>query len=143
MSNKVDYKKLKKAELIILYEQLLEENKKLNNIINGGHYVDRKLKLNEVENANPEVIEIYNHYLSKDIVKHNKLNQRITYSISRKLIKYTKDEILQSIDNYAQVYHDDNYYYNWKYGLDSFMDTKFERFTNDGDLWLRYLADNK
>ncbi len=81
-----------------------------------------------------EVQEIYNHYLSKNIVQHQKITDSMRRSINARLRDYSKEQIIQAIDNYAVVYHGGEYWFNTKYTLPDLMrDKDVRKFINDAD----------
>ena len=86
-------------------------------------------------------LEIFEHWNSKGIMVHRKCSRRIPLILKRITEDFTKEEIMQSIDNYATVYHDSNYYFNYKWNLETFLQKSntLPDFMNDGSKWLSYI----
>lgn len=81
-----------------------------------------------------QVQEIYEHYLSKDIIKHQKITSAMRAAINARLKDYTYDQLIQVIDNYAIVIGSDEYWFTHKYGLADLMrDKDVRRFIDDAD----------
>ncbi|MTI48246.1 MAG: hypothetical protein FH761_10415 [Firmicutes bacterium] len=83
---------------------------------------------------------IFDHWNQKGIIKHKKLNQKMKNAISKILKDYTVEELKESIDHYAEMYHSDYKYCNYKWGLDTFINREegCTKFMDDGDKWIRY-----
>jgi len=85
--------------------------------------------------------EILNHWNSKRIIVHRKYSRKTPLILKRIMEEYSKEEIFQSIDNYSAVYHDEEYYFNYKWDLETFLQKSntLPAFMNDGSKWLSYL----
>jgi hypothetical protein len=84
---------------------------------------------------------IFEHWNSKDIIKHRSLNDRTKGSINAKLKDYTSEEICQAIDNYAAIVHDDRYYFTYRWTLQEFLQRGFETFLTWEVAHQNYLKD--
>jgi len=86
--------------------------------------------------------EILNHWNSKRIIVHRKYSRKTPLILKRIVEEYSKEEIFQSIDNYSAVYHDEEYYFNYKWDLETFLQKSntLPAFMNDGSKWLSYLG---
>lgn len=86
--------------------------------------------------------EILNHWNSKNIIIHRKHSRKIPLILKRLTKDYSKEEILQSIDNYARVYGDKDYYFDYKWNLETFLQKSntLPEFMDDGSKWLSYLG---
>jgi hypothetical protein len=71
---------------------------------------------------------VFEHWNSKNIIKHRTLNDKTKRSINAKLKNYTSEEICQAIDNYAAIVHDDKYFFTYKWTLHEFLQRGFETF---------------
>lgn len=86
--------------------------------------------------------DILEHWNSKNIIVHRKCSKKIPLILKRITKDYSKEEIFQSIDNYARVYKDDNYYFDYKWNLETFLQKSntLPDFMNVGSKWLSYLG---
>ncbi len=89
---------------------------------------------------------IFDYWVSQDIIKHRKINDEMGRRIRslfnpkhRSWKSYTKAQIKNTIDRYSMVYHDDNYFFNYKFTLHRFLCRDiFEKFLRKGEHWLNY-----
>lgn len=120
----------------------------INKNINNNIY-DNKDKLTQKQlfanipskvKQSKEIQEIFDCYMNCNLVKHKELSVRISKEIEKGLLKYSKDEILESINNYAKVVHDANYFFDTVWGIDTFIrqDNALPHFLNDGEKWIAY-----
>jgi len=86
-------------------------------------------------------LEILKYWNSKGIIVHRKYSDRTPRILSRITKEFSKEEILQAIDNYSTVYNDEKYYFNYKWDLETFLQKSntLPTFMNDGSKWLSYL----
>jgi len=78
--------------------------------------------------------DIYNHYLSKNIVKHQKMTSSMRTAIRARLRDYTYEQLIQAINNYAVVYHSNDFWFDTKYTLTDLMrDKDVRKFIDDAD----------
>jgi hypothetical protein len=87
---------------------------------------------------------IYEHYLSKDLVKHKKFNKTLRDSMKnfiKKNPELTELEIKTGIDHYAEMYHSDYEFCEYLWGISElFSRTEgLLKFLDDGTKWLNYL----
>jgi len=87
-----------------------------------------------------EAMEILNHWNSLNIMKHRPTTKRLSYSLNRALNQYSKDDIIQSISNYATVLHDKSYVFDhiWKLSRFVSLDNALPDFLPDGEKWINY-----
>lgn len=87
---------------------------------------------------------IFNHwnkYQGKGLWKsHKKISNSIIFSVSDNIKDYSTEEICKAIDNYALVLLDNNYYWNYIWGLSTFLSrniypSQYEK------KWLRFHPD--
>lgn len=89
---------------------------------------------NNTSNKDSHVRDIFNHYLSKNIVNHQKVTSAMRTAINARLRDYSYEQLVQAIDNYATVYHGDGYWFNTKYTLADLMrDKDVRKFIDDAD----------
>ncbi len=90
---------------------------------------------------------IFEFWISKNIKKHRALTGEMKKAIDKTLKEYSKDEILQAINNYSVMYNDSTYQWcNYQWGLNEFLIRKDKDgvrqiglFLNDGSKYLNYL----
>jgi hypothetical protein len=96
----------------------------------------------DIRNKHKDVYtHIFEHWNSKDIIKHRSLNDRAKGSINAKLEDYTSEEICQAVDNYAAILRDDRYYFTYKWTLQEFLQRGFETFLTWEVAHQNYLKD--
>lgn len=83
---------------------------------------------------NKNIRDLFDHYLSKNIIQHRKLTGAIQSAIKARLRDYTYDDLIKAIDNYAFVYFSDNHWFTHKYPLADFMrDKDVRKFLEEAD----------
>ena len=104
------------------------------------HKKKRKIKENNIYSV------IFNFWISKDIKKHRSLSPGIKKSIDKALKDFSKDEILEAINNYSEVLKS-NYYFSYVWGLDEFLVRtdkdrirQLPKFLNDGSTYMDYIS---
>lgn len=91
-------------------------------------------KEEEKEEEEYTVRDLFDHYLSKNIIKHNKITGPIRTAINARLRDYSYEQLIQVIDNYAEVYFSDNHWFSHKYSLADLMrDKDVRKFIDDAD----------
>ena len=87
---------------------------------------------------------VFDHWNSKNIMVHRKKPSMLSVILKRILDKYSLDDILMAIDNYAEVYHS-NYWFNYKWNIETFLQKKnaLPEFMDDGSKWVNYLNDTR
>lgn len=91
--------------------------------------------------------DIFEFWISKNIKKHRSLTNEMKRSIDKALKDYSKDEILEAINNYGDMYNDSNYQWcNYQWGLNEFLVRKDKDgvrqlglFLNEGSKYINYL----
>ena len=89
---------------------------------------------------------VFDHWNSKNIIVHKKLTDEFKKDIDKALKESTQEEILKTINHYAEAYHDPSYEYcSYKWGIHEFLTRKegYKRFLDDGSKWLNYLKHKK
>lgn len=90
---------------------------------------------------------IFDYWISKNIKKHRNLTNDMKKAIDKTLKEYSKDEILEAINNYSIMYNDQDYQWcSYQWGLNEFLIRKDKDgirqlglFLNDGSKYLNYL----
>lgn len=96
--------------------------------------VDNRRLLNNKELNNKElnIYTLFEHWQSKDIIKHRSINQQMKSHINARLKEYSIDELKKAIDNYNDILKDDKYYWTHKWTLQDFMrPNNVSRFVDD------------
>lgn len=90
--------------------------------------------------TNADENEIFEYWNTKGLVKHKKINKNISEAISKALKEYEIDDILDAIDNYEEVVHDQTYFFDTIWPLDKFLKQQnaLPEFLNEGAKWLSY-----
>jgi len=76
---------------------------------------------NNDKNDKEYIYTVFNHWNSKKIIVHRKLNQKMRSHINARLQEYSLDELLTAIDNYNEVLKNDKYYWTHRWTLEDFM----------------------
>ena len=107
----------------------------------GKNPTDVQLPL--ISNIYNLISNIFEYWNTKDIIKHRKINDDIDKAIRKALKKYTEEEIKVCIDRYAEVLKDEDYFYDYEWGLAEFLNRKegIALFTDEGSKWVNYCKD--
>jgi hypothetical protein len=90
-----------------------------------------EIEIENKKNISKDIFkEIFDFWNLKKIKPHRKLTEAMEKKIRTKLKDYTKDEILQSISNYAEILHGDEYRWDYAWTLEDFLQRGFEKFTD-------------
>lgn len=85
--------------------------------------------------------EIFDYYISKDIINHNKMTTEMRSKITTALKTYDVKELKKVIDNYNEVYRGSKYYFKQKYGLIQLMRAKdLRQFSDEYDPLYNFLT---
>ena len=88
--------------------------------------------------------EIYEHWNSKGIIKHRKMNAQMKSHINARLKEYSFEELKKAIDNYATVLNDDKYYWTHRWTLNDFMKPgNVARFVDEAEPLINFLDKSK
>lgn len=95
---------------------------------------------NKKENNNNKYIrDLFNHYISKNIIRHHKLTDPMKRAINARLKDYSFNDLKKAIDNYAAVYKSDTHWFTHKYPLADFMrDKDVRKFLDEADPLINY-----
>lgn len=121
---------------------LIDGNFGVNDVINptSSKQDDVKSTQSKVKESKvKEIKEIYEHYLSKNIIRHQKLTSTMKTAIRARLKDYTVDQIKKAIDNYATVLKSDKHWFTHKYPLADLMrDKDLRKFLDEADPFYNY-----
>ena len=93
--------------------------------------------------ANAPIRDLFDHYISKNIIRHSKITSAMKTAVNARLKDYSYEQLIQAIDNYAIVYADDAYWFSTKYGFADLMrDKDVRKFIDDAEP-LKNFLDNK
>lgn len=67
------------------------------------------------------IYSVFEHWNTKQIIRHRKLNQKTKSHINARLSEYSADELKKAIDNYKDILEGDQYYWTHKWTLEDFM----------------------
>lgn len=97
--------------------------------------LEEELELDKEKDSTTNCIRnLFNHYLSKNIIKHQKITGAMRSATNARLRDYSFEQLKQAIDNYATVYQGQEYWFNTKYGFADLMrDKDVRKFINDAD----------
>ena len=88
--------------------------------------------------------KIYDHWNSKGIIKHRKMNAQMKSHINARLKEYSFEELKKAIDNYATVLSDEKYYWTHKWSLQDFMKpNNVTRFVDEAEPFANFLKSDK
>ena len=78
-----------------------------------------------IKERNPEIADLPNYLFefwnSKNIITHRKLTGRMKSEIKKLLKDFSPDEIYQSIENYATIFHNPETYFKHKWTFEEFL----------------------
>jgi thiamine phosphate synthase YjbQ (UPF0047 family) len=73
------------------------------------------------KNDKEDIYTVFEHWKSKGIIVHKKLNDKMKSHINARLGDYELSELLKAIDNYNEVLTNDLYYWTHRWTLQDFM----------------------
>ena len=99
----------------------------------GGHVQNEQtITIDYPETNNIDIYTLFDHWNSKEIIRHRKMNQAMQSHINARLQEYSKEELEKAIDNYSTILKSDNYYWTHKWSLQDFMKpNNVTRFTDE------------
>lgn len=99
---------------------------------------------NVKNDKNKYIHDLFDHYLSKNIVKHAKLTEPMKKAVNARLKDYSFDELKKAIDNYSIVFGSDDYWFTHKYPFADFMrDKDVRKFVDEADPLKNFAKDKK
>ena len=89
-----------------------------------GNNINKNVKNDKnVKNKDTEHTEIFNHWITKNIIQHSKITENMEKAMDKALKNYSLEVIKESISVYAEAYHSD-YFYQYKHSLEDFLKQK-------------------
>jgi hypothetical protein len=73
------------------------------------------------KNVKEELYIVFDHWISKEIIKHKSLNGQMKSHINARLGEHGLEAVLKAIDNYSEVLKEDNYYWSHTWTLQDLM----------------------
>jgi len=88
---------------------------------------------------------LFDFWNEQGIVVHQLLSDKIKKALVKALEKHSEDEIGTAIFRYSEVYHDSDYFFNYKWDLDIFVSrgNGLPTFLDGGEKWVNYLNSKK
>ena len=97
--------------------------------------LDKELDIDKDINKEKDIVrDLFDHYLSQNIIQHKKLTNSMRSAAKARLKDYSFDELKQAITNYATVLKSDNYWFTHKYTFADLMrDKDIRKFVDEAD----------
>ena len=108
-------------------------------------FKQKEVEFEIVESEEPIMItdeeQIFNHWNSKEIVKHRELTKPLKDEIKKKIKELGFDNIILGIDHYAEILQDKKYFFNYAWSLLDFLKRKngITNFLEEGSQWQSYV----
>lgn len=84
--------------------------------------------------------EIFDLYMSKEIIQHKKFTSDMKKKILAAIKKHGFDEVVTSINNYATILHGGEYWFNTKYHIiDMMRDKDIRQFGSESDPFNKFI----
>ncbi|WP_187445544.1 DUF4373 domain-containing protein [Bacillus infantis] len=100
-----------------------------------------KVKESKEKETNKYIHDLYEHYNSKNIIKHQKLTDSMKRSAKAMLRDYTFETLKKAIDNYAEVLASENHYFSHKFPFADFMrDKDIRKFVDEAEPLINFAA---
>lgn len=103
-------------------KKLKAPERECNVTVTDGNATEEELELEEeldidkdTNNKPSRELELFNYYLSKDIIQHKKMTNHMRSKARTALKEHSLEQLKEVIDNYAEVYRSDNYFFTTKY----------------------------
>lgn len=114
---------------------------KSNKNINNNILSVSKTETNDIIPFSDESVLIFNLWNTFDIIQHRTLTADIEKAINKAVALYSVDKVCEGIRNYATIFNDKNYFFNYKWKLIDFIKqaNALPTFFNEGDKWQNYL----
>jgi DNA-binding transcriptional MocR family regulator len=86
---------------------------------------------NNDNNDNKDIYtDLYEFWNSKEIIKHKKLTDKMKTKIKTTLKDYDVETLKEIISTYAEIVHDEKYYFTYKWSLEDFLQRGLKQFEN-------------
>lgn len=105
--------------------QKIEQKSKSNDTVTLRNATEEELEEDkEKENKEDPVRDLFDHYLSLNIINHKKLNSDMRKKAKQALNQYDIDDLKQAMNNYSVVYKSDHHWFDTKYTFADIMRIK-------------------
>ncbi|KAB8139064.1 replication protein, partial [Gracilibacillus oryzae] len=117
----------------------LGTNTESNDTVTLRNATEEELELEEELDKEKEinkdpVRDLYDHYLSFDIVSHKKLTKSMRSAANARLKDYSFDDLKKAIENYAHVFKSDSHWFKQRYTFADLMrDKDVRKFVDEAD----------
>lgn len=133
-----ELKEIKDKEMVLYVGESVEHKdiKALYDTYNDTSTMSTQDKEEEKEEDKEKdrVRDLFDHYVSKNIIQHKKMTAAMRTAIKARLREYTYDELCKAIDNYAAIYFSKDHWFTHKYPLADFMrDKDVRKFLDEAD----------
>lgn len=108
--------------------------------INNNSIIDSSNNKNIHININNNIINIFNYWNTKNIIKHNEINDDRKKAITKALKENSVENIKLAMDHYKIMLDDKNCIFKYKWTLEEFLTRQkgYKTFLNDGSNWVNY-----
>ncbi len=86
-------------------------------------------------------IVIFDHWNTLKIIQHRKLTNKIKTKIKSALRDFSEEGIIKAIDNYSTVLLSDEYFFDYRWTLEDFLDRGLAKFVEEADPLSNFLKD--
>lgn len=81
-----------------------------------------------------DIYSVFDHWNSKNIIKHRELTQAIQSAINARLEHYSTETLLEAIDNYAFVLESEEHFFSYKWPIKDFLNPRnLDRFLSESN----------
>ena len=131
---------------------IFQEHLKALGLEENGTYISGKPKVDQLDTHysivedsidKDSIVYIYNHWNTLYIQVHNKQTDKMKRKINTFIKDYSKEDIIQSMNNYAEIVHSKKHYFDHKWTIIEFLDRGIEKFMNREIAWNNYLSNKK
>lgn len=129
--------RLKSGNMVLVNDK----SKKVNDDVNLDKEEDKEIDINNnilvISDDEKGVFDLWNKL---NFVRHRELTEQILSQIRKSLAMYGKNKIFEAMLNYSKVYHDESYFFKYKWSLIEFLKqaNAMPEFFNDGVKYLNY-----
>lgn len=109
-------------------------------VVPTGNLQTKTDKLNKTKLNNTKVLykSVFKLWNSKKIIGHRNLTEEMKRAIQTCLTKYNQEEIYGAIENYAEVLHDEECWWTYKWTLRDFLKRGIDKFIDKDAVYENY-----